>query len=75
MLYIKCCAEAAGFEPTDPYGSEVFKTSGINHSPTPPNKNNVRLPPRYEPLFTNATCPHIHSSVVFYGNLAIQRAF
>ena len=39
------------------------------------NKNNVRLPPRYEPLFTNATCPHIHSSVVFYGNLAIQRAF
>ena len=25
-----------GFEPTDPFGSPVFKTGAINHSTTPP---------------------------------------
>ena len=27
-----------GFEPTDPFGSTVFKTASLNHSDTPPNK-------------------------------------
>lgn len=29
-------AEGVGFEPTEPLGSAVFKTAGINHSPTLP---------------------------------------
>jgi hypothetical protein len=28
--------EGVGFEPTDPFGSPVFKTGAINHSTTPP---------------------------------------
>ena len=32
-----CSAEAVGFEPTDPFGSTVFKTAAIDHSAKPPN--------------------------------------
>jgi hypothetical protein len=28
--------EGVGFEPTEPFGSPVFKTGAINHSTTPP---------------------------------------
>ncbi len=31
-------AEGVGFEPTDPFGSPVFKTGAIDHSATPPSK-------------------------------------
>jgi hypothetical protein len=30
-------AEGVGFEPTDPFGSPVFKTGAIDHSATPPD--------------------------------------
>ena len=30
-------AEEVGFEPTEPFGSPVFKTGAIDHSATPPN--------------------------------------
>ena len=29
-------AEGVGFEPTEPFGSPVFKTGAIDHSTTPP---------------------------------------
>ena len=29
-------AEGVGFEPTEPFGSTVFKTAALNHSATPP---------------------------------------
>ena len=29
-------AEGVGFEPTEPFGSPVFKTGAIDHSATPP---------------------------------------
>ena len=29
-------AEEVGFEPTEPFGSPVFKTGAIDHSATPP---------------------------------------
>jgi hypothetical protein len=29
-------AEGVGFEPTDPYGSPVFKTGALNRSAIPP---------------------------------------
>lgn len=29
-------AEGEGFEPPDPFGSVVFKTTALNHSATPP---------------------------------------
>ena len=32
-------AEGVGFEPTDPYGSPVFKTGPIDHSGIPPNRS------------------------------------
>ena len=31
-----CRAEGVGFEPTEPFGSPVFKTGAIDHSTTPP---------------------------------------
>lgn len=34
--WIRFIAEAGGFEPPIPCGILVFKTSGFNHSPTPP---------------------------------------
>ena len=36
-------AEAAGFEPTVPFSTEVFKTSGINHSPTLPSRSPTNI--------------------------------
>jgi hypothetical protein len=30
-------AEGVGFEPTDPYGSPVFKTGALNRSAIPPS--------------------------------------
>ena len=32
-------AEGVGFEPTDPYGSPVFKTGALNRSAIPPVKS------------------------------------
>ena len=31
-------ADEVGFEPTEPFGSLVFKTRGLNHSPNYPFK-------------------------------------
>jgi hypothetical protein len=30
-----------GFEPTEPFGSPVFKTGAINHSTTPPGARGI----------------------------------
>ena len=38
-------AEAVGFEPTDPRGSLVFKTSALNHSATLPSPGGARPSP------------------------------
>src|SRR5436190_9935995 len=35
-LSITAMAEGVGFEPTEPYGSAVFKTAALNHSSIPP---------------------------------------
>lgn len=39
-------AEAVGFEPTEPFGSLVFKTSAIDHSATLPRRNSGTEPGR-----------------------------
>ena len=36
LLVINKMAEGVGFEPTEPFGSPVFKTGAIDHSTTPP---------------------------------------
>ena len=40
--------EEVGFEPTVPFGTPVFKTGAINHSPTPPG-----LQPIHDRLLTH----------------------
>lgn len=35
-IHQECSGGKGGFEPTEPFGSAVFKTLGINHSPTFP---------------------------------------
>ena len=40
-------AEAVGFEPTEPFGSLVFKTSALNHSATLPGGDQARPEPGY----------------------------
>ena len=35
-VLIKLMAERVGFEPTEPFGSPVFKTGAIDHSTTSP---------------------------------------
>ena len=37
-------AEGVGFEPTDPYGSPVFKTGALNRSAIPPIKSQSQSP-------------------------------
>src|SRR5262249_44138540 len=37
-------AEGVGFEPTEPYGSAVFKTAALDHSAIPPRDCRVRWP-------------------------------
>ena len=44
-------AEGVGFEPTDPFGSPVFKTGAINHSTIPPIQ--VSEPIRYDSCKTD----------------------
>src|SRR6202022_212323 len=39
-------AEGVGFEPTDPYGSPVFKTGAIDHSAIPPDRATPTMPRR-----------------------------
>jgi hypothetical protein len=36
MSWAGVMAEGVGFEPTEPFGSPVFKTGAIDHSTTPP---------------------------------------
>jgi len=36
-------AEGVGFEPTEPFGSAVFKTAAIDHSATPPGNSDRRV--------------------------------
>ena len=36
-------AEDTGFEPADPYGSMVFKTTAFDHSANPPHLRNLIL--------------------------------
>ena len=36
MTYDQILAEAVRFELTEPFDSAVFKTAGLNHSPTLP---------------------------------------
>lgn len=35
-------AERVGFEPTEPFGSTVFKTAAIDHSATAPDRSGSR---------------------------------
>jgi hypothetical protein len=36
---LKNMAEKVGFEPTEPYGSTVFKTAAFDHSATSPKRS------------------------------------
>lgn len=63
-------AEEVGFEPTEPFGAAVFRTAGINHSPTLPNlwrlesDSNGWNQSRFTTLAVSRFCPLTHLAVL-----------